>query len=431
MVEKTYDPRNATAGWHGFVHQGKVGIFIALKEIAALLENNVSSDVFNNYFLEYESDEDIDIRHNEQIISRHQVKAYKDGVNRSRYQDVFEKFEIYYNENVINDDCRFLHTVVEVHDFYNPEKLESYPDENNIQLYKYPDNNEFCSITEDTIKKHCDVYIAKILHKLEHSEVEKDIYRDYVYYQLLHVLDSRIRRGHINDGMLYPTIEFSELFQIVCNNEDIEDYYIEEIRIFFFKRLDKFLNDTDFLESGNVNERQVFKIRELVNEIVDLTDTDFIKFLLKINPHVHFDFEKDNIDLAYYRKLTNEESLDDIFLDLLYRVLYIDFDYSYPGYDIQGGYYLTLLNNKPSRMPAKIKYILSNSSLSADLFNKRYIINGHLTDYPLDQVFSEPNLKNNWDFDVKNKDSIVYSNAEFISVDDTIEKLNEKGELNG
>lgn len=128
MVEKTYDRRNATAGWHGFVHQGKVGIFLALKEIAVLLENNVCPDVFNNYFLEYESDEDIDIRHNEQILSRHQVKAYKDGVNRSRYKDVFEKFEIYYNENVINDDCRFLHTVVEVHDFYNPEKIESYPD---------------------------------------------------------------------------------------------------------------------------------------------------------------------------------------------------------------------------------------------------------------------------------------------------------------
>ena len=81
------DRRNAVSSWSGYNHQGKVGIFLAiqkLKELSKLKED------YSKYKLIFEKNggEDIDICHSTTVISRHQVKANKDGQYPNDYANV-------------------------------------------------------------------------------------------------------------------------------------------------------------------------------------------------------------------------------------------------------------------------------------------------------------------------------------------------------
>ncbi|MCH7391472.1 ABC-three component system protein [Acinetobacter dispersus] len=80
---------DAVPSWNGFNYQGKVGLYVCLKNI---LEKLTSSDInsveFNNfldsYSIEYEWIEDFSIKNNESYISLHQVK-HKEGTSFSSH----------------------------------------------------------------------------------------------------------------------------------------------------------------------------------------------------------------------------------------------------------------------------------------------------------------------------------------------------------
>lgn len=79
--------RNATSSWSGYIHQGKVGFLVALRQLRQCIEAGVS---YEEYSIRYENAEDFDIIGNEgQVLSRHQVKAYTDGTSRERYSTLF------------------------------------------------------------------------------------------------------------------------------------------------------------------------------------------------------------------------------------------------------------------------------------------------------------------------------------------------------
>jgi hypothetical protein len=86
------DRRNATSSWSGYLHQGKVGILLALRELHKCI---LSNEDISLYKLEYESAEDIDIKKQDIILSRHQVKAYKNAQYPNDYIDVLneQKYE--------------------------------------------------------------------------------------------------------------------------------------------------------------------------------------------------------------------------------------------------------------------------------------------------------------------------------------------------
>ena len=88
--------RNAAPSWSGYIHQGKVGFLVALRQLRQCIENGIEN--FEGYTIRYENAEDFDIVGNEeQVLSRHQVKAYINGNEREDYSDLFNiqtrKFE--------------------------------------------------------------------------------------------------------------------------------------------------------------------------------------------------------------------------------------------------------------------------------------------------------------------------------------------------
>lgn len=50
--------RNATSSWSGYIHQGKVGFLVALRQLRWCIENKRNHE---NYAIRYESAEDFDI----------------------------------------------------------------------------------------------------------------------------------------------------------------------------------------------------------------------------------------------------------------------------------------------------------------------------------------------------------------------------------
>ena len=81
--------RNATPSWSGYIHQGKVGFLVALRQLKKCIDDKVPS--YENYVIRYENAEDFDIvDNNSKVISRHQVKAYIDGTSREQYSTLFK-----------------------------------------------------------------------------------------------------------------------------------------------------------------------------------------------------------------------------------------------------------------------------------------------------------------------------------------------------
>ena len=122
---------NATSSWSGYNHQGKVGIFLALKELSELLQKD---EDFCNYSVQFEKEdgEDIDIVQGDIVISRHQVKAKTKGKYPNDYVDVLigvkkkveNNIEIIggFNTDGVNENSRYLHTVCYVEGFGIPKK---------------------------------------------------------------------------------------------------------------------------------------------------------------------------------------------------------------------------------------------------------------------------------------------------------------------
>ena len=81
--------RNATPSWSGYIHQGKVGFLVALRQLKKCIDDQVPN--YENYVIRYENAEDFDIvDNNDKVISRHQVKAYIDGTSREQYSTLFK-----------------------------------------------------------------------------------------------------------------------------------------------------------------------------------------------------------------------------------------------------------------------------------------------------------------------------------------------------
>ncbi|MEG3309036.1 hypothetical protein RFL04_07780 [Streptococcus suis] len=82
-------PRNAIPSWSGYIHQGKVGFLVALRQLRECIENNIEN--LEDYAIRYENVEDFDIivGDDDQVLSRYQVKSYVNGNEREDYSELF------------------------------------------------------------------------------------------------------------------------------------------------------------------------------------------------------------------------------------------------------------------------------------------------------------------------------------------------------
>jgi hypothetical protein len=102
MTEEAYD---ATASWSGYIYQGKVALYHALKIINEQEKTDQPMDI-SGLELEIEWEEDFSVKYNNDYISYHQVKAYK-APPPSAFKDAIKGVLSKLSSNVTAD--AFLH----------------------------------------------------------------------------------------------------------------------------------------------------------------------------------------------------------------------------------------------------------------------------------------------------------------------------------
>lgn len=323
------DPRNATASWSWYLHQWKVGIFVALKEIARLMDEWKTEEDLRNWRIIYENAEDFDIQENDdswlyidsdwswRVDSRHQVKAYKDWNNLNDYKDVlaiqkyiaerkkwgtsfYKKLDIKWfqiqtfdiNTTTwiitewdieVNEDSRFLHTIEHVQWFwlsesdFNAKKAswaiknnpDFIPNPNSIKLYPYP-TWDYCDInsTDDKIRDWCNIEIERIKWS---NSIQN------IYESLLYLLDEKIRNKH---SWWCPIFSFNELYSSIVSFLTFEEYDEMNLRSAFSDYWTEFKLYTNV----SIKKEQV----ELLDEYMsDIYNKDYDWFIDELKT-IHF-----------------------------------------------------------------------------------------------------------------------------------------------
>ncbi|MCT7609748.1 hypothetical protein N5U14_02700 [Aliarcobacter butzleri] len=415
------DNRNATSSWSGYSHQGSLGIFVALQKINKLKENG---EDITNWKVIYENAEDFDIQNNDTVDSRHQVKAYRDAKYPNDIKDVLsiqnyelvegkkkltvKGFQIRSFDNNCNpsnievdDESRYLHVITKIlglnlsedefNRTYSGCTYVSNP--NNVKLYEYPDNKKFCSLDEreSKIKEFCKNEIKIILERINHVKKEDNSYFSGMYDGLQFLLDEEIRQKHMLGSGNYPELNFRKIYDYITSDNDFMQSDIFRLRSSFYN---VYLNYKVELDELGIDVSEYEEtVEEIVEEIYKLEDSKFENFLKNI--HIEdLDFERDR-DI-------NKNGLKSVFFHCLFRFKNFNQDLiSLKCIDNKLTYVLTTINSDDPFLP---KNILSNKSISKEIFEKNYIVNKHITKGLIELITQLPNFTqyrneentNNW-----------------------------------
>lgn len=339
--------RNATSSWSGYLHQGKVGLFVALKKINELRNNHSELD---GWKLEYETAEDFDIKNGEEVDSRHQVKANKNSTTKGSYSSVLNQGN--FNTNETDDDSRFLHVIREIPDW----GASTQANPNNIKLYEYPNQNSYCllSTENDQLKEFC---IAEI------QEVNDNGGAEIIFDHLLFKLDDEIRTEHATKARQdhAPSLSFLEICSIIEENNPLINYENARLRKEFSESWEKYKFDLE--DRGE----QLSDKEELLDRFIEeayQSDEVFNNFLRVIQPQ--------NIKLSI-----NDDGMRDVFFESFLKINE-DFSIQDIGYSKDGEKYtLTAINSGSRNAPNLAKDIIENDSIdrSKMFFEDHYLIN--------------------------------------------------------
>ena len=442
--------RNATPSWSGYIHQGKVGFLVALRQLRQCIESGIEN--FEGYTIRYENAEDFDIIGNDgQVLSRHQVKAYINGNEREDYSDLFniqkrkfedekEKidkkgFQIHEFDGkgntvreVVPCDGRFLHVIVDVPDFKlsKDDYLEKYSgrtkytdNDSGIKLYEYnqSENLFYCPLSQDnndTIKDYCIAEIKEIL-KIEKNPLEENSsHLEQVYHRYIgSLLDHSIGKAHSESG--FPEISFGEIIAIIKNA-------FPKDKIFELKN--KLIYSWEQYHQGyadDICEDDFIQMDKIIKKLLSMSKDEFYKFVKMILP----DKTSDENILGLF-PIT---SLENIFYLLLEKTK----SFSFEGYNYldsnDKSYRVSLIDiqNRPGKIAKIIKEIINNSEFLKATFNHDFLINRSINDISIDSRIDELSdvpenirYKEEWDTGIKN--SIFNANMEFIKIDTALEK---------
>lgn len=442
--------RNATPSWSGYIHQGKVGFLVALRQLRGCIENNIEN--LEDYAIRYENAEDFDIvDKGRSVISRHQVKAYINGNEREDYSDLFniqkrkfedekEKidkkgFQIHEFDGkgnavreVVPCDGRFLHVIVDVPDFKlsKDDYLEKYSgrtkytdNDSGIKLYEYnqSENLFYCPLSQDnndTIKDYCIAEIKEIL-KIEKNPLEENSsHLEQVYHRYIgSLLDHSIGKAHSESG--FPEISFGEIIAIIKNA-------FPKDKIFELKN--KLIYSWEQYHQGyadDICEDDFIQMDKIIKKLLSMSKDEFYKFVKMILPDKTSD---ENI-----LELFPITSLENIFYLLLEKTK----SFSFEGYNYldsnDKSYRVSLIDiqNRPDKTAKIIKEIINNSEFLKATFNHDFLINRSINDISIDSRIDELSdvpenirYKEEWDTGIKN--SIFNANMEFIKIDTALEK---------
>lgn len=446
--------RNATSSWHGYTHQSKVGVLLALRKIKELLEENEPLD---NWKVEFESAEDIDIKHGFKVDSRHQVKAYKNGKYPNAYKDVLQEAYPIKNGEItkvtqafqyreikednspgdieVDENSRYLHTIVEVKGFglteeefrkVVPQNTTYIPNPNKVQLYQYSENKYFCEFAKsderDKLEEYCVKEIEEIL-TIQDSYFKQisDIHKSK-FLCIVDALDNKVREEHLKNPTGYPTLYFKGILEILTSYEDQERTNAQIMRQAFISIWDDYVDELK-LKNPDLDKLVIDNTRLIIQEIYMLDDHDFKKIIMYLNPDQK---SVDNLaDAQILASHVQSNSLKDVMYNCLFNVTEQVFDRDYLGYK-NGKYTLSLINREQASIKSVIESLSRNSEYLSKIYERNYLINGQINKQRITPgVHKEKDkINSNWRSE-KGKIHIMNPEMEFITVKEAIKKINE------
>lgn len=448
--------RNATASWSGYSHQGKVGILVSLIEINIIIAHQNKADIknaLNEWVIEYESAEDFDIKHKNTVHSRHQVKAKKDAKYPNDYKDVLEVlkyklvngkckihkhgFQIYrFDKNKIpleievDKNSRFLHTITTVNGFYlNKTDFENQfwdatytENPNNIQLYTYPNQEKHCPLStdDDQLKLFCIQEIERVLCKINHHFKTSKAEQENIYNAINGMLDNEIREKHNTGKTTYPTLTFNKIYNVITQSDKYQEDNINFVREQFYKSWLETQNEFDYRKSDCFSEVQIDEVGNIAETIYLLEDDKFMQLLKNMNP------DKNKVNNLESKEdliaLCKTETLKDVFYECIALVTKQTFEVDYLGYNVDGGYLLTLISRLPAKIGKVVEAMATNENVTKNLFDRRYLVNACINEKLIHDYVK--NTNNNWGDKAKQTDIFFNPELEFIDLETAIEKLN-------
>lgn len=359
--------RNATASWSGYLHQGKVGLLVALRKINELLSPCPDElSCLDDWYIEYETVEDFDIRNKDSVDSRHQVKAnVNTSGKKSKYKDALNKFDI---KDVPTEQC-FLHVVEEILDWDSSgtsiEEAKSC-----ICTYKYPDKNLYCPLP----KEDNDPLASFIIDEISSINGRKDTdFNQMIYNYLVQTLDEKIRVEHSKktDRPGYqckPQLELKDIYRRCKEENPFVNAEKNKLRESFSNAW------TDYklkLSDSGEEIPMESEIDQIIEEMYCYDWDDFKNLIQEIHPHKN---PFGTINIAGFEQ---------VFLDCLFYIN-ANFCKKTIGYRKDGkSYRLTTIVDEDKCMPAVAKYIFENPRLTSLFFEKDYLINKETSeDFP-------------------------------------------------
>ncbi|WP_027340825.1 ABC-three component system protein [Halonatronum saccharophilum] len=300
LIKKEKNFHDATPTWNGFNYQGKVAIYILLREL-----NNDDIDSYNNYFLELEWLEDFSIKKRDTYISIHQVKAYNKS-NFSKYKDaIFNliKKVIDYNLEI----KAYIHSWKNIDD-WNEENIK---DKFNKGIESLIEKLETYISNKNKLKK----FINKFINKKQMTDIEKILKDEIINYsnkteiinmkednnfeQIKEIIKKAINIIERKKISLYKKITKGDNFKVVMNNLKSEFHEIEDINNSIKKEIEIY-----YKKQGEDHKINAFNIERV-----------FENFLGKIDEHIiqrHKNFQQDEKLVIPFLEIKNilEEDLE-------------------------------------------------------------------------------------------------------------------------
>jgi len=467
-MTKNPDHRNATASWSGYLHQGKVGIFVALRKINELIGEERDSGkikkLLENWEIIYENAEDFDIRQikrgedgNEiiKVESRHQVKANKGGRNLNDYKKVLlPKIEGVSNDSVFDisnvpEDKRFLHTIIDVQGrdsdgsimnkikyqeakgkgeiINNPSWIDNPQD---VRFFRYEANKFHCNIPDsnDEIDEYCIKEIEIYLKNINHLDKDNNEKHKNTLNNLLANLDNEIRTKHKTSD--YPIYSFLDIENVIKTGGNFAKQQIHSLREVFSRAYEKYLNQ---LIDSNI-DFSTTHLGELIDIMYRKNDDDFFEFLKEVNPDEKIEKKLSEISVEEILELFSIKAIKDIFFKALIFIEKNKLDIKNINYKKNNKkYFLSIISRDGMLKESIIKNIILNNAVFK-VFENDYLINGQINDEEISSFrgFIDRNSEDEDEykkyklsrFETEN-DRFLNPELKFISVEKAIKKLDE------
>ena len=324
------EPHSAIPSWSGYIYQGKIAFYEVLRVIKKNLKEDKKRHLaklkkikwvksvkpltlidynyqwsefcynFSNYALEVEWQEDFAIKIGDNYKSIHQVKAYKENTEATKYKDaiggLLRKVQLLFVPAYLHIWTPIKYnnrtTSFEIYrkkNFY----FKYYPKKYNkkIEVYKYCTNNEICDLDE------ADRLILKKIEEIyqENSFGIKSLtskqYK-YIRFKLYELLDKHILEVHKGIKNKNSTMKFNEILEFFKTNYEEYSLEYQQIKVknyLFLSAITEYCNDSRKCSLDICDKNcSLYKVEE---EIKNMSKGEVHQLILNSTPQYDSKFD--------------------------------------------------------------------------------------------------------------------------------------------